>query len=244
MGTFNYYRPMTDANGLKLNYEQRRTLRRQQEAERRAARKAEPQARSEIYNLPYEQRRVLREQERQGKREGELLAKQAAEDARKRQEAAIPDYERRRENVYTKLIKEWSNKAHLPDVARKLARYRQLEAEEEAKIDAEQAAKLRQHLLDTDPEVIKAREHFASAIAAAETPEEQAEWAKCRGLIDGGASGEYWARASELLNARLQRIQARAAAEAEGRAEAEARQNQVTAEADEAAQLLAEVPNE
>ncbi len=197
-----YYRPPTNPN---KSYAERRAERQQQDAEQRAAQKNEPIGRDPFYSLSADQRRAIRRSEEQGHREGE---QRAAIETQATMQAAIentPQHLRRPENVYEHLIAEHENQSYRPDVANRIKRFKRLAAERAREIDREMADKLRRYEVETNPETKPAREHWERASASAETDEERQQWARLRGLIDGGGAAAYWDQVSPIMQARLQK---------------------------------------
>jgi hypothetical protein len=229
-----YYRPQTDAAGNKLSYEQRRQIRRAQ------AHTPTPPVVHEVSPLSYDERRQMRRAEESGRREAGCLAETRETERKATELAATPEHLRRPENVWRKLITEWSPKSYLPDVARKIAEYERRADADDARIDAEMTERARRHAVESNPETAKAREHLATASAAADTPEERNEWARLAGLIDGGQADAYWDGAAALVSARLSRLQSRQAEEADKKAAQDAAYDAARADVDGAAGLIGE----
>ena len=168
-----------------------------------------PPNRIPFYDLPETERRAIRRAEEQGRLEGQQLAnlQEAA-----RQQAVIdatPPHLRRPDNIFTRLIAEWQSKAYRPDVAHKIKIYKEKEVEREREIEIEMADKLREFEVMNNSETKPAREHWEKANAAAESPEEKREWARLKGLIDGGGANQYWQQCQPLIEKRLAAIQQR-----------------------------------
>lgn len=228
-----YYRPQTDAAGNKLSYEQRRAIRRAQ------GHTPTPPVVHEVSPLSYEERRQMRRAEESGRREAGCLAETREAERKAAELAATPEHSRRPDNVWRKLITEWTPRSYLPEVARKIAEYERRADAEDARIDAEMADKARRHAVE-NPETVKAREHLATASAAAATLEERNEWGRLSGLIDSGQADAYWDGAAALVAARLSRLQARQAEEADRKAAQDAAYDAARAAVDNAAGLIGE----
>jgi len=202
-----FYRPPT--TGDKMSYQERRAERQRQDAER--------QTRAPIYDLPADERRRLRRAEEQGRREG---VQRAAIEEKMRKQAEIdatPEHERRPRNPWRDLIEQWKGQEYRPEIKRKLAKYAVEAKKEDARIDAMMADAKRKYEIDNDPEVIRARAHLESARAGAE-PEEAVELARLSGILSAGQSALYWDAATELMQARLRRVQEQVAQHGEKQA--------------------------
>jgi hypothetical protein len=198
-----YVRLPTNPDGTQMNFKQRSAARRAADAERRAAEKHEAPTRDPFYDLPESERRAIRRSEEQGRVEARQLAETARQVKRQAEYDATPEHLRRPENIFTRLIAEWESKSYRPDVAAKIKAYREKEAQREREIGIEMADKLREFEVENNPETKPAREHWQKASAAADTDEERREWARLKGLIDGGAAGTYWQEAQPILERRL-----------------------------------------
>lgn len=190
-----------------MTYRERRADRRAADAERRAQQKQEPMGRDSIFDLSYDERRRLRRAKKQGQREGEQRA--AIEEQAKKQAEydALPEHEKRPPNKWRQLIELRQKDVGRKDVARRLKVYEREAKIEDERIDAIMEEKKRRHELESAPEFAQALAHWESASANAESEEEREEWARLKGLIEGGGALDYWGQAHPILERRLAKIQ-------------------------------------
>lgn len=229
-----YFQPQRDASGRVLTYQERAALRREKEA------LAPKEQRGPITrpDMSYGDRAALRRAADRGKREGEVRAAQT-ESARKAAVlAATPATFRRPANVWRDLEAVWESQAYRPEIARKLADYRDRAEKEDARIDAEMAEKQRRFDVESNPETALCRAHLASASLGADTPEEKEAWARLAGLVEGGASAEYWDGSARLCAIRLEKSQAALAQHTAASAEQAAVTAAAQAAVDQAAKLV------
>ena len=208
-----YHKPQTDAAGNRLTYEQRRAIRRAQEAEKRASQTPETPTREPVYDMTFDERQGLRKAEELGRREAASIAEQQQASRKAAELAAIPEHLRRPANVWRDLIRVHQSQSYRPEIVRKIADYEKRAILEDSRLDALMAEKARRHAVESNPETVKAREHHLSASAGAETHEEKQEWARLSGLIEAGAANDYWNQAAPLMSARLAKLQERVSAE-------------------------------
>jgi len=177
-------------------------------AQRRAER-IQQGARDPIFDAHFEDRRKIRRAAEQGRIAG---AQQAAAAEQKRKQAeleSIPEHERRPRNQWLDLIELRQKDAWRKDVARRIKGYAVEAKREEKRIDSLMAEKARRHQLENSPEYSRALDHWQRASQGAESVEEQAAFAKLKGLIESGGAANYWAECQQLLEDRLRRIQAK-----------------------------------
>ena len=196
-----YYRPPTNPDGSKMNFQERRAARRATERQQE-----QPAPRPDLYNLSSDQRRAMRRSEEQGRREGARCA--AIEEQAKRQAEydALPEHEKRPPNPWRELIEKRKPDAWRKDVARRIKIYEREARIEDERIDALMAEKKKRYDLETAPEYARALAHWERASMNADT-EEQTELARLKGLIDGGGANEYWDQVAPLMQSRLHKVQ-------------------------------------
>lgn len=238
-----YYRPPTAPDGSKMTFAQRQAARRAADIEHRAAQKQEPPTRDPIFELPFADRQRLRRAEAQGRREGEQRA--AVEERAKRQAEfdALPDHEKRPPNKWRQLIELRQKDVGRKDVARRIKVYEREAKIEDERIDAIMEERRKRHELESAPEYAKAIAHWESASANAESEEERQEWARLKGLIEGGGAMDYWGQVSPIIQARLERVQA-AVVEQAGRQAPMATEAKELAEKQKATEELQVTPDE
>ena len=176
---------------------------------RRTARtqRGEPTARDPIYDLPLNQRRRLRRAEEQGRREGEQRAATTEQAAKEAALAQIPEWQTRPRNQWRDLIELRKPDAWRKDVAHRIKVYEKEAQIEDERIDRLMEEKQKRHELESAPEYAKALAHWERASANADAEERQ-EFARLRGLIDGGGAAHYWDQVMPLMQARLTKVQA------------------------------------
>jgi hypothetical protein len=76
------------------------------------------------------------------------------------------------------------------------------------------AEKLRRYELESAPEYARALAHWERASTGAESEQERQEFARLKGLIDGGGALTYWDQVAPLMRARLEKMQAAVVAHA------------------------------
>jgi hypothetical protein len=155
----------------------------------------------------YEQRSAERRAAQQGRQEAVIVQQKEEAAAKQSRIDHTPPHLRRRENTFRKLIEELQSKAYRPDVQRRLADLELRAAARDREIDREMEEKKRQYEIESNPETVKAREHW---LIAAENCEdgERTEFARLRGLIEGGGASQYWKEVSTLIENRRTRISA------------------------------------
>ncbi len=211
--TISYYRPPTNPDGSRMSYKQRKAARQAADMERRAREKATDRAgekpADDFYNLPFEDRRAIRQAQEQGRKEGRQRAaieKQAKQQA---EYDALPDHEKRPPNYWRRLIELRKPDAWRKDVARRIREYKRQAEIEDARIDAMMEGRKRQYELENQPEYAKALAHWERAHVAAKTEQEKEEWARLKGVIEGGGAMSYWDQVAPIMAARLAEAQER-----------------------------------
>ena len=208
-----FIRPMYGADGSRMTYAERAATRRAQEAESRAQRTPETPLQR---GLSYEERRRLRKAEELGAAEAATLA-QEQERARQAAElAATPTHLRRPRNVWLDLLATMEGHASQPGMTQRIAEYKRRAEVEDERIKNEMEDKARRFEVESNPETAKAREHLLALGPGADEAESH-ELARLAGLVEGGGAAEYWAQVAPLTQARLAKVQERAAEAAKAR---------------------------
>ena len=122
-----------------------------------------------------------------------------------------------------------------PEIKRKLHKYKQREKEEAKRIDALMEEKQQEHKRQTDPERLRALEHFNKLADGAEDP---TVLARLRAIIDSGSAAQYWSEVSPILEQRLVGIQERLAKSTAEQTFSATEATEARAEAAEAQELL------
>lgn len=198
-------------NDKRKSYQERQQARREEDAKKLAEEKAKPPVEpvldpnffnSDGSPLSYAERSVLRKAALDGKKESERLAAERQAE----REAAIPEHERKRKNVWRETLErrralDRPGNRQSPQILRDLKKKAD---EEDKKISNEMADKQRQYKTANDPEiqaaVAYAQKHFEIC-----SPEDKPKWAEVLAIAEEGDKALAWTRARELAEAALQK---------------------------------------